>query len=291
MSGVELDLGLVRTFVEVADTEHFGRAAGRLHLAQSAVSRRIQRLESQLGVALLERTSRSVVVTDAGKTFLADARALLAAAEAARRRLTAHQRLEVAFVPGVSPSPVVAALRADGHEPDIGMRRVQWYEQGDVLRTGAADVLLGRLPIVGEGLRVEPLWTESRMVLLPTSHRLARRSTVQLADLADEPMVRHDGPVAVSWDAEHNIDPRPDGRPVPTGPIVRTLEEKLEYVATGVALTILPSSVSTLFERDDLVVVPVVDAPPATVALAWTDDRQRLPARDAFLAAARAMGR
>ncbi|WP_170127985.1 LysR family transcriptional regulator [Euzebya rosea] len=288
---MELDLGLVRTFVEVADTEHFGRAAGRLHLAQSAVSRRIQRLESQLGVALLERTSRSVVVTDAGKTFLADARALLVAAEAARRRLTAHQRLEVAFVPGVSPSPVVAALRADGHEPDIGMRRVQWYEQGDVLRTGAADVLLGRLPIVGEGLRVEPLWTESRMVLLPTSHRLARRSTVQLAELADEPMVRHDGPVAVSWDAEHNIDPRPDGKPVPTGPIVRTLEEKLEYVATGVALTILPSSVSTLFERDDLVVVPVVDAPPATVALAWNDDRQRLPARDAFLAAARAMGR
>ena len=288
---MELDLGLVRTFVEVADTEHFGRAAGRLHLAQSAVSRRIQRLESQLGVSLLERTSRSVVMTDAGQTFLTDARALLAAAEAAQRRLVAHQRLEVAFVPGVSPSPVIAVLRADGHDLDIGMRRVQWYEQGDVLRTGRADVLLGRLPICGEGLRTEPLWTESRMVLLPTDHRLAGRSTVQLADLAEEPMVRHDGPVAVSWDAEHNIDPRPDGRPVPRGPIVRTLEEKLEYVASGVALTILPSSASTLFERDDLVVVPVADAPPVTVALAWPDDRQRLPAREVFLAAARTLRR
>lgn len=264
---------------------HFGRAARRLHLAQSAISRQVQRLESQLGVSLLDRTSRSVVLTEAGRTFLPDAHTLLAAADAARRRVAAHQHLTVGFLSGLSPTPAVRRLRSRGHGGEVAMTRVEWYEQGEALADGRIDVCLGRLPIVGEGLRVEALYTEPRMVLLPIGHPLAGRASVVVADLADQPMARHDGPAATSWDAFWAVDPRPDGTPVRWGPVVRSLEEKLEYVAAGEAVTIIPASAAAVYDRDDVCTVPLADAAPSTVVVAWVADGRRLPARDAFVRA------
>ena len=72
-----MELRHLRAFVAVAETLHFGLAADRLHLAQPALSRTIAQLERELGVALLTRSTRSVRLTDAGATFLAEARALL----------------------------------------------------------------------------------------------------------------------------------------------------------------------------------------------------------------------
>lgn len=284
---VDLDLRLVRAFVEVAETMHFGQAARRLHLAQSAVSRQVQRLEGQLGVALLDRTSRSVALTDAGRTFLVDAHQLLDVAEAARRRVAAHQHLTVGFLTGISPNPAVRLLRSRGHAGEVSLSRLEWYEQVDALADGRVDVCLGRLPIAGEGLCVEALYTEARMVLLPVGHRLAGRASVVMAELAGEPMVRHDGRHATSWDAFWSVDPRPDGSTVRWGPVVRSLEEKLEYVAAGEAVTIIPASAAAVYDRADVRVVPLADAPPATVVVTWVDDGRRLPVRDAFVVAVR----
>lgn len=286
VAAVDLDLRLVRAFVAVADSGHFGQAARRLHLAQSAVSRQVQRLEAQLGVVLLDRTSRSVVLTDAGRTFLDDARPLLDAADAAHRRVAAHQQLTVGFLTGISPTPVLRCLREGGHAFDVAFTRLEWFDQGDALADGRADVVLGRLPIAGEGLGVEVLHTEPRMVLLPIRHRLADRETATVADLADEPMLSHDGPAARSWDAFWSLDPRPDGSRVRWGPVVRSLEEKLEYVAAGTALTVIPASAATLYARSDVRAVTLVDAAPATVVVAWVADSRRLPAREAFIRAA-----
>ena len=79
------DLGHARSFIAVAEEMHFGRAAARLNLTQSPLSRQIQMLEQTLGVTLLERTTRAVRLTPAGRTFLAEAHRVLAAAENAAR--------------------------------------------------------------------------------------------------------------------------------------------------------------------------------------------------------------
>jgi DNA-binding transcriptional LysR family regulator len=83
----ELDLRRLRYFVAVAQELHFGRAAGRLFVAQPVLTRQIRRLEQELGVGLFTRTTRDVQLTPAGEQLLSDARPLLAAADAAKRRV------------------------------------------------------------------------------------------------------------------------------------------------------------------------------------------------------------
>src|ERR1700726_2336474 len=94
-----LDLRLVEYFVAVAEELHFGRAAERLHLAQPSLSHQIRRLEQQMGVTLLERTSRRVELTPAGHTLLTEGRRLLTQSERAIRvtRAASSERLTVGF--------------------------------------------------------------------------------------------------------------------------------------------------------------------------------------------------
>jgi len=285
---VDLDLRLVRAFVAVADERHFGRAAERLHLAQPAVSRQVRRLEAQLGARLLDRTSRSVALTDEGRGFLDDARGLLAAADAAVRRLAGARSLTVGFLPGLTPTPAVRALRRAHPGVPVAVRRVEWSDQGAALRDGRVDVVVGRLPLDGAGLCVEALYDEPRILLLPADHPLAGKEQVSILDVAGEPMVRHTGPGAEAWDAYWATDPRPDGSRATWGPVVRGVEEKLEQVAAGQALTVLPLSAGTAYVRPDVRTVRLTDVPDATVVLAWPDAPRPSPLRDAFLAAARA---
>src|SRR6185437_7286810 len=81
-----MDFKQLRTFVVVAEHLHFGRAAEQLRIAQPQVSRRVTQLEEELDVVLFERSSRVVRLTNAGKTFLQEAIALIKAADAARTR-------------------------------------------------------------------------------------------------------------------------------------------------------------------------------------------------------------
>jgi DNA-binding transcriptional LysR family regulator len=285
VNGVDLDLRLVRAFVAVAEERHFGRAAAALHVAQPALSRQVRRLEAQLGVRLLDRTSRSVELTGAGGAFLPDARRLLAAADAAVRRFR-DGTLRVGFMPGLQPTAAVRAVRGRHPDVEVELRRLDWEEQVPALREGLIDVLLGRLPLDGDGLCVEHLYEEPRVVLLPADHPLAGKEDISVQDIAGEPMVRHAATPTV-WDVYWAVDP-PGGDGVVWGPVVRGLEEKLEQVATGQAVTILPRSLGTAHSREDVRFVELRDAPPSHVVMAWRDDGRAGPLRAAFLAAARA---
>lgn len=266
---MDLDLRLVRAFVAVAEERHFGRAAERLYVAQPALSRQVRRLERQLGSRLLDRTSRSVALTEAGHRFLVDSKALLAAADVAVSKVSGDPTLTVGFMAGLSPGPAVLDLRARHPDVRVHLRWVDWSDQARWLLEGHGDVLLGRSPIQGAGLQVERLYDEPRVLLLPADHRLADKDRVSILDVAGEPMVRHAGPAAGEWDAYWAVDPRPDGSRAVWGPVVTRPEEKLEHVASGQGLTVLPASTAEILVRPDVRAVPLVDVSPATVVLAW----------------------
>jgi DNA-binding transcriptional LysR family regulator len=135
-----------------------------------------------------------------------------------------------------------------------------------------------RLPIDETGLRVMPLFTEPRVVVLPAGHRLAGKEQVTEADLAGEPLIWHVDP--------HN---QPTRHPHPTsGHFVRGVEEKLEHVAAGHGISFLPRSATTFYSRPDISYVPIPELAPDQVCLAVAESRQSRLVED-FLAAARAV--
>jgi DNA-binding transcriptional LysR family regulator len=126
-------------------------------------------------------------------------------------------------------------------------------------------------------LHVTVLYDEPRVVIVPLDHRLAGKESVTLDDIADEPLprLRESDP---AWSAHWRIDPRPDGRPAPDGPVIEALEDKLEIVAAGQAVTISAGyGIGAL--RPDLTSIPLHGVDPSHVVLATrADDRSRLVA-------------
>ena len=273
-----MDLRKLRYFIAVAEEMHFGRASERLYVAQPALSRQIQRLEEQLGVALFARTSRSVELTDAGRELVREGKALLAAAQAAQRRVRraaeGAQVLTVGFFTGDPVTPAARAFGAAHPEVVVDVVRVYWFDQTDVLFDGRADVAFVHLPVAEAGLRLVSLYDVPRVALLSRDHPLASRGGLSLAELADDPVILHRG-ASSAWERFHNTDPRPDGRHPRPGPVVGNIEEKLEHVAAARAISFLPASAAAAMSlQPEVVVVPVTDIAPTRVCLAWSVDAE-----------------
>ncbi|MEU7764798.1 LysR substrate-binding domain-containing protein [Nocardia sp. NPDC049190] len=271
----DVDLRKLRYFVAVAEQLHFGRAAEQLYIAQPVLSRQIRALEDELSVQLFVRDRRSTALTPAGEQLLADARPLLAGAQALRRRvLRAARRADtftVGFMPGLIVTPPVRAM-ADRH-PDLTLElvRTTWDDQTTAIHDGRVDVSFVRFPIDAQGLSVRPLHTEPRVVVVSADHRLAGKKTVDVADLADEHLLQVPDLV-------------PEWRGVATElrigradvPVFHSVEEKLEHVAAGRGIVILPLSVMTFYTRPDIAYLTVRDIAPNQVSLAWGADRHSL---------------
>ncbi|MBO4270021.1 LysR family transcriptional regulator [Microbispora triticiradicis] len=247
-------------FVAVAEELHFGRAARRLGIAQPPLSRAIQRLERRLGTRLLDRDSRTVTLTEAGETLLREGRAALAAVSAAVRRTRRAGRSEPSLVLAAKPDadadllPVI--LTAYAATPDALPVDIVFSarERGAMVRDGRADAALMHAPREDlTGLAFEDLLTETQVAVLPRRHPLAARAVLSMADLDREPLPR--------W------PPRaaPDGsyRMAESGQL-------MHLIALGRAVAVVPESVRANL-RHDLVGVPVADAPPTTLVLAWPE--------------------
>ncbi|MGW2425319.1 LysR family transcriptional regulator [Streptomyces sp. NPDC001709] len=258
----------LRYFVAVAEELHFGRAAQRLGIAQPPLSRAIGRLERRLGALLLERTSRTVTLTEAGAVLLQEARAVLDAVEAAERRTrraalaaTGQAGVVLATKAGASSELLAKLLDAYAAEPDavaVDLLLCGIGEQEQLLRDGRADVALLHRPYdTTTGFDTEDLLTEGQVVVLPAGHPLTGRTHVRMAEvtaLPDLPLPR--------W-------PGRDGTyPQGTGPRARDHAQLLQLTALGRACWIAPESCQARLP-EDLVAVPVVDAPTVTTVIAW----------------------
>ncbi|MGP4104650.1 LysR family transcriptional regulator [Nonomuraea sp. KM90] len=285
----DLDLRLVRYFTAVAEHGHFGRAAEALHITQPSLSRQIRGLERQLGARLLDRTPQGTRLTEAGEVFLPRAKTLLrsAAQAAAQTRAAARpSRITIGYTAGLIVTPAVRELRRLHPDADVRTSHVAWNEPRPALLDHRVDAVVTRLPLVTDGLDVTILYDEPRMLLLSRDHRLAGRESVTLDDIADEPLPRLADPDP-AWEAYWRIDPRPDGRPAPDGPLIAGIEDKYEAIAAGEAVAIAAGPIFVSL-RPDLTSIPLEGVEPSHVVLATrAGDRNRLVA--AFRKSARAL--
>jgi DNA-binding transcriptional LysR family regulator len=285
-----LDLRLVDYFVAVAEELHFGRAAERLHIAQPSLSQQIRRLEQQLGVTLLERNSRNVRLTRAGEAFLREGRRVLAQAQRAisATRAAGAERLTVGFY-GSAGRSLLPALLTAFHErqpgTEVSVREILLGNIDEIL-DGKADIAFTRLMPDQTELEVAVIATEPRLIALAKTHPLASRKTLTFADLRREsfivnPMVAQDGPPA-RWVAEQ----RRHGLPGRVAAKARSTQEIIALVGAGKGVCLVPTAAAVHDRRPDVVYVPVIDAEPAVVSLAWLPDRSS-PLVRAFVATAR----
>jgi DNA-binding transcriptional LysR family regulator len=263
--GIDIETRELRYFVAVAEELHFGRAARRLGIAQPPLSRAISQLERRLGVALLERTSRAVALTDAGAVLLREGRAALDAVEAAGRRTrrAAAGEPTLVLVTKAGAAGELLAKLLDAYAAEPGAIHVDVLlcgigEQERLLRDGRADVALLHLPFDSTaGFDTEELRTETQVVILPAGHALTMRPSLRMADVADLP----DLPLP-RWPE------RDGGYPPGPGPKITEHSHLYELIALGRTCAVLPES-SRVHLRPDLAAVPLLDSPTVTTLLAW----------------------
>jgi LysR family transcriptional regulator, benzoate and cis,cis-muconate-responsive activator of ben and cat genes len=278
-----VELRELRYFVAVAEELHFGRAAERLEIAQPPLSRAIARLERQLGVTLLDRTSRKVTLTEAGGVLLSEARSILSAAAAAERRTREaadkRPRLVLAVKSGTVSellAKLLDAYRAEPGAATVDLLLCEAHEHRKLLQNGQADVALLHLPFdSAAGLDTEILYTEKQVAILPASHELAGRTEIHMAEataLPELPLARWPDPVS--------------GYPEGTGPEVHNLTQLFQLIALGRTTAIMPESTVTNL-RQDLTAVPVLDAPPVTTIIAWPPQSRHRAVADLIRVATR----
>jgi DNA-binding transcriptional LysR family regulator len=190
------DLAEYWCVVAVAEELHFTRAARRLHMDQSAVSRHIQRLEAKLGIKLFARSGRGVELTNAGKGFIPYARNSLVSAGNGERFAQAIARgdpreIEVAYSPVVDMHLIAQISRlVDGVRPRLPVRfqSVASEKLAERLFEGASHAAIGILP-VGHEIVKACILREKLLIALPTTHRLAQGDMIHAAQLSDDPVI------------------------------------------------------------------------------------------------------
>jgi DNA-binding transcriptional LysR family regulator len=184
---MDLDLGAVRTFLAVADDGHFTDAADRLGMTQQAVSKRIAKLESDLGAPLLSRSRAGARLTEDGAAFLPHARALISLADQAAGMLRARRRaLRIdALASDAAPIDMARAFYEDSDaEVDIVVSRGT-ISQRSALTDGSVDAAFGRVTgTLPPGIERIPACLEPIFILVSRHHRLTRRKRVPMRELS-----------------------------------------------------------------------------------------------------------
>ncbi|MFI8324945.1 LysR family transcriptional regulator substrate-binding protein [Streptomyces sp. NPDC085529] len=165
----------------------------------------------------------------------------------------------LAYVPGVTPSKWVRIWEQRLPDVPLALLQVTPGESFGMLRDGAADAALLRLPVDGEDLAAIPLYEETSVVVVPKDHLFAAAEELSPEDLAEE-LVLHPLDDTLGWEA-------PPGRPAFQRP--ETTADAIELVAAGVGVLVVPQSLARLHHRKDLTYRTITGVPQSRVALSW----------------------
>jgi DNA-binding transcriptional LysR family regulator len=256
---IEIETRELEYFVAVAEELHFGRAAERLLIGQPALSKAIRRIEARLGEQLFERTSRHVRLTPSGLALRDHGRSALEAVNlavrSARRAAEIDVPLRLVLKPDGDADLLPAILDQYAKRPtsrDVEILFGTIADRGRRLREGRADIAILYIPLDDlTDLGYRPLLTLEPVAIVSRQHRLARRQAIEMADLQGETLPRWQG-----------IDTDGDG------PEVADATQLAHLVALGRCVAVLPRSAIGP-PRSSIVCVPILDAEPSTIVLAW----------------------
>ena len=283
-----MNLRDLRYLVALADLRHFGKAADACFVSQPTLSTQIRKLEDELGVALVERAPRKVMLTAVGQDVVQRARRIVADVEqmkeAARRsRDPESGSLRLGVFPTLGPyllPHVVPQLRE--RFPQLELLLVE--EKSDVLlqslREGKLDAALLALPVHDEQLHAEFLFEEPFVFAAPVRHPLAAQDSLAMSQLSDETLLLlEDGHCL----RDQALDVcRLSGAQEKSGFRATSLETLRQMVAAGVGVTLLPALAvhEPIAQSPNIRLLPFRDPPPSRqIALVW----RKSSAMDAFL--------
>lgn len=285
-----MELRHLRYFVAVAEALHFRRAAEKLGIQQPPLSMQIRQLEAEIGTPLFRRAQRRVELTDAGRSFLEDARSLLAQAQAAagrarRAALGEHGRLRVGMINSAPFHPLILRILREYRERHAGvamtLEETSTPDLAERIRANALDIAFVR-PLLDEtpGLITEHLFDEPVLLALPKGHPLARRRNISLGALSLEPFVLFSRPVGsglhdqiISACHRAGFSPRVTQEASQVTSIVN-------LVAAGLGVSLVPASIRKIHSEGIVYRALGADAPIAQMSLIWRRGDGSVTVRD-----------
>ncbi len=290
-----MDLRQLRYLVALAEERHFTRAAGREHIAQPALSQQIRRLEEEVGLALVERTTRQVTITEAGELLVARARRILSEVDAAQTELqglrgiqTGHVTVGAMHTMGPVDVSLVLAI-FHGRHPDVELtvREMSSEEMAEMLRVDELDLAFLSVTerIESHGLGLHQLVSEELVVILPREHPLSTRAKLRMTELAGEQFISYrEGSrlreLLISAGQQAGFQPQ----------VKLESNESMRIrrlVARGMGVAILPRS-DAESPGPELVVATLTEpALTRDITLAWREGRRHTPAAAEFIELAR----
>ncbi len=297
-----MELRQLRYFLAVAEDLHFTRAAQRMHVAQPALSAQIRSLEREVGGPLLDRSTRNVRLTAAGEALAGEARPIVEAADhalAEARTLARHDALQLAVgclgAPGDLLAEALDLFAAQVGDAQIEVQTFDFVELWDALASGAVDLAFAylssdlrefhQLPGIGK-LDVVALIEEPRVVVLPATHPLADREALAPHELASETFITHPDVVPERWRDFWLLREQLGVRPEVCEVKAQSVDQWLHLIERGRGIDTCPAYVARYYSWPTLAYVPLLQAPPSTLAV-LTRGRKRTPLASKLLDAAR----
>ncbi|HCF9567235.1 TPA: LysR family transcriptional regulator [Pseudomonas aeruginosa] len=286
-----MELRHLRCFFAVAEELHFARAAERLHIEQSPLSRAIKELEEDLGVQLFVRTTRSTRLTRAGKLFLEHVPRVFTALQQARDSVKAaangfHGQLRVALSDGVPPSrfsTFLALCRQEEPEIEIRLFEIPLAQQVKGLHEDLYDVGFARSDEVGDGIIAEAVWNDRLMVALPARHPLLAYKRIPLEEMLRYPLVLADPHACEGYARQiERVLRRVDQEPL-IAERVASIDLMMALVAAGFALGLASASQIAASREPDVVARPLTGRTPMLTTYLLRPDREASQALARFI--------
>jgi LysR family transcriptional regulator, hydrogen peroxide-inducible genes activator len=273
-----MNLRALQYFVTLADLKHFSKAAEACFVSQPTLSTQIKKLEEELGIQLIERSPRNVMLTAAGEEIATRAQRVLTDIEqirvvARRSSNPAKGSLRLGLFPTLAPyllPHIVPNLRTRYPQLHLQLAEEKTSDILDLLQRGSLDAALLALPVTGNDIEIEVLFHEPFVVALPSQHKLAGKKQIELGDLkGSELLLLEDGHClrehALAVCALAGAHERVDFH-------ATSMETLRQMVAAEVGITLMPvlAVKPPIAETNNLVIRPFSgSAPFRTIALVW----------------------
>lgn len=262
-------------FLMAVRCDTFLEAAENLHIAQSTLSKQIQKLEAELNLTLFDRTRRQAVLTPAGELFCQEASELSRQYHQMLQKMrhfkeSERQPLRVGSLPFLTQYHLTSHIRAFTHahpEIELTLEECEETELMDGLQSGHFDLIIARNSMISpQKYHFESLAEDRLCVMLPIDHPLAEKTALTIADIAREPLILMH-PYTSIYQLCMQLFEKAAKKPH----ILRTarLESIISSVEIGEALSLFAESNFALFQHPNVTAVPLLDAPPLVIGAAY----------------------